>query len=127
MDCIAEQALTSIIRLTSTVKYPLHRSIHHSVALGSSYARVTFLNPVAVLSDCPANSDPSTVLRFSAFGNQRSAMTAGQNENAVALNDLTFSYPYCPPFISNCSIDLPKGSRCLLIGANGAGGCTIAQ
>jgi hypothetical protein len=48
-------------------------------------------------------------------------MTAGQQENAVQLNDLTFSYPGCEPFISNCSIDLPKGSRCLLIGANGAG------
>ena len=48
-------------------------------------------------------------------------MTAAQVETAVSLNDLTFSYPGCPPFVNNCSIDLPKGSRCLLIGANGAG------
>ena len=45
----------------------------------------------------------------------------------IRLNGVTFSYPNCPPFISNASLELPRGSRCLLIGANGTGKTTLLQ
>jgi energy-coupling factor transporter ATP-binding protein EcfA2 len=47
--------------------------------------------------------------------------SSNQEEQAVVLKDLTFSYPGCSPFLKSISLDLPRGSRALLIGANGAG------
>jgi CCR4-NOT complex subunit CAF16 len=46
---------------------------------------------------------------------------APQDVTAVSLNSLSFAYPGCAPSVRDVSLDLPRGSRCLLIGANGAG------
>lgn len=43
------------------------------------------------------------------------------DEPAVQLNELRFCYPGCKVFIDGVSLELPRGSRALLIGANGAG------
>lgn len=48
-------------------------------------------------------------------------------ENSISLNNINFSYPGCEPFIQGCSIHLPRGAKCLLIGANGAGKTTLLQ
>lgn len=40
---------------------------------------------------------------------------------AVSVNSLTFEYPGQTWAISDLSLHLKPGSRCLLIGANGAG------
>lgn len=45
------------------------------------------------------------------------------NEPAVVLNNVQFVYPGCGPFLKDVSLELPRGSRTLLIGANGAGPC----
>ena len=42
-------------------------------------------------------------------------------ENAVVLNTLSYAYSGHCPIFSDISLSLPKGSRCLLLGANGAG------
>ena len=42
-------------------------------------------------------------------------------EDAVVLNTLSYAYSGHRPIVSNISLTLPKGSRCLLLGANGAG------
>jgi len=44
-----------------------------------------------------------------------------EEPQAVSLQELNFAYPGCPPSLKGVNLDLPKGSRCLLIGANGAG------
>lgn len=41
--------------------------------------------------------------------------------SAVSLNGLNFAYPGCKASIKDVNLEIPKGSRCLLIGANGAG------
>lgn len=49
-------------------------------------------------------------------------------ELAVSVPSLTFSFqPDSEPALSNCSINLPKGSRALLVGANGAGKSTLLR
>lgn len=45
----------------------------------------------------------------------------------IQLNHLSFAYPSCPPSIVDASLELPRGSRCLLIGANGTGKTTLLQ
>ena len=47
---------------------------------------------------------------------------ASNDVHAIALNGLDFAYPGCTPSLKDISLELPRGSRCLLIGANGAGG-----
>lgn len=42
-------------------------------------------------------------------------------DDNVVVNTLTYAYPGHKPLISGMSLRLPPGSRCLLIGANGAG------
>ena len=42
-------------------------------------------------------------------------------QNAVVLSTLSYAYSGHQPIISDISLTLPKGSRCLLLGANGAG------
>lgn len=49
------------------------------------------------------------------------------DSNAVYVNSLQFSFPGSAPFISEFSLKLPAGSRCLLCGANGAGKSTVLQ
>lgn len=41
--------------------------------------------------------------------------------DALAVQSLSFAYPGSPPVIADFSLRLPAGSRCLLLGANGAG------
>lgn len=51
------------------------------------------------------------------------------NENEIFVRDLTFSFapldPAVPPSLVNISLALPKGSRTILIGANGGKGATL--
>ena len=42
-------------------------------------------------------------------------------QDAVVLNTLSYAYSGHHPIISDISLTLLKGSRCLLLGANGAG------
>ena len=44
-----------------------------------------------------------------------------EDELPLAINSLSYSYPCALPVISDFTLHLPKGSRCLLLGANGAG------
>lgn len=49
---------------------------------------------------------------------------------AVQVNDLTFSYDSDPDsnaILQNLNLDLPTGSRCLLVGANGSGKSTLLR
>jgi CCR4-NOT complex subunit CAF16 len=49
----------------------------------------------------------------------------GSGAGAVCCHHLTFAYPLASePTVRDLSLDLPAGSRCLLIGANGAGECS---
>ncbi len=63
----------------------------------------------------PSNADGPSV----------SAEVVGPNEqsecDAVVLNSLSYAYAGHRPVLSNISLKLPRGSRCLLVGANGAG------
>lgn len=55
-------------------------------------------------------------------------MVASAEEVAgIGLNGVSFGYSGCPPVIKNCNFDIPRGSRCLLLGANGAGKTTMLQ
>lgn len=45
----------------------------------------------------------------------------------VQVNGIKFAYQGCGTFIQNCNIALPRGSRCLLLGANGAGKTSLLQ
>ncbi len=47
--------------------------------------------------------------------------------DGILLNSVSYCYPNCEPFVKNCSLTLPRGSRCLLIGANGTGKTTLLQ
>jgi ABC-type transport system involved in cytochrome bd biosynthesis fused ATPase/permease subunit len=63
---------------------------------------------------------------YNSVTRQRTAMVdasgpASTEEQAVVLQDLQFSYPGCNAFLKGIDLQLPKGSRTLLIGANGAG------
>lgn len=47
-----------------------------------------------------------------------------QDEQAVVVRCLDFTFPLSStPTIQGLSLTLPRGSRCLLTGANGAGAC----
>jgi CCR4-NOT complex subunit CAF16 len=45
----------------------------------------------------------------------------------VVVRSLNFSFPMSPPVIQDLSLELPRGSRCLLTGANGAGKTSLLQ
>ena len=47
--------------------------------------------------------------------------------HAVELRALRYAYPGEPPVLAGCSLGLPPGSRCLLVGENGAGKSTALQ
>ncbi|KAJ3382812.1 CCR4-NOT regulatory complex component [Lobulomyces angularis] len=49
-----------------------------------------------------------------------------QTNNAIEVKDLNFSFG-AEPVLQDFSLTLPKGSRCLLTGANGAGKSTILR
>ena len=42
-------------------------------------------------------------------------------KDAVLVRSLSYAYAGHRPIVSDISLSLPRGSRCLLIGANGAG------
>lgn len=45
-----------------------------------------------------------------------------EQASAVRVEHLSFTYPLsADPTVRDLSLELPPGSRCLLIGANGAG------
>jgi CCR4-NOT complex subunit CAF16 len=47
---------------------------------------------------------------------------ATNDASAVRVEHLSFTYPLsADPTVRDLSLELPPGSRCLLIGANGAG------
>lgn len=46
-------------------------------------------------------------------------------EDAVVLQSLSYGYPGHPKVLSNMTLTLPAGSRCLLCGANAAGKTTL--
>lgn len=54
------------------------------------------------------------------------AAPGSAEQQAVVLQDLQFNYPGCNAFLKGIDLQLPKGSRTLLIGANGAGVFTVA-
>ena len=43
------------------------------------------------------------------------------HEPAVEVTAMQFAYAGDAPVVTNFSLKLPRGSRCLLVGANGAG------
>eukprot|EP00955_Chlamydomonas_euryale_P037799 350891-Chlamydomonas_euryale.AAC.3 len=45
----------------------------------------------------------------------------------IQLAGVSFSYPGCPPTLKDLRLEIPRGSRCLLIGANGTGKTTMLQ
>ena len=47
-------------------------------------------------------------------------------ECPLAINSLSYAYPGSLPVISDFTLNLPPGSRCLLLGANGAGRITMS-
>lgn len=49
------------------------------------------------------------------------AVAPGDTEQSVVVRCLTFAFPFSTPVIQDLSLELPRGSRCLLTGANGAG------
>ena len=51
----------------------------------------------------------------------------GEQQDAVVVKNLTFSYPMSGPIIEDFSLTLPRGSRLLICGANGAGKTTLLQ
>lgn len=55
------------------------------------------------------------------------APDSSSSELGIHMNGVNFAYPNCPPFITGCHLSLPRGSRCLLIGANGTGKTTLLQ
>lgn len=57
---------------------------------------------------------------------QSSSVSAADipDELPLSINSLSYAYPGALPVISDFTLQLPRGSRCLLLGANGAGEIT---
>ena len=53
-------------------------------------------------------------------------LTLVVNEDALTSVSLSFAYPGHAPLVRDLSLQLPRGSRCLLCGANGGGACAAA-
>ncbi|KAI9139137.1 P-loop containing nucleoside triphosphate hydrolase protein [Paraphysoderma sedebokerense] len=53
-------------------------------------------------------------------------LTTMSNQPAISVQDLSFSYGG-PSILSNVNLELPRGCRCLLVGANGAGKTTLLR
>lgn len=70
---------------------------------------------MVVLQSSVTMEPPPSLLAHVAGPNEKSA------EDAVVINSLSYAYSGHKPIISDISLTLPEGSRCLLIGANGAG------
>ena len=48
-------------------------------------------------------------------------LSADGSDDSITVRSLTFAYPGHSPLVSDLSLTLPRGSRCLLCGANGSG------
>lgn len=46
-----------------------------------------------------------------------------EGSDALTSVNLSFAYPGHAPLVRELSLQLPRGSRCLLCGANGGGAC----
>lgn len=74
-------------------------------------------------------SEPSlTFYQFAASSVRSDGMVApatppvdADNAPSVSVSSLKFAYPDSPPVVDGVTLDLPRGARCLLVGANGAG------
>ncbi|KAL4860214.1 ABC transporter I family member 19 [Chlorella vulgaris] len=55
------------------------------------------------------------------------SVAEGDTQDSVVVSCLNFSFPFSAPVIHNLSLELPRGSRCLLTGANGAGKTSLLQ
>jgi CCR4-NOT complex subunit CAF16 len=56
------------------------------------------------------------------------SIAQGEQDDAIVVRNLKFSFPTSPNYIiDDFSLQLPRGSRCLLCGANGAGKTTLLQ
>jgi CCR4-NOT complex subunit CAF16 len=49
------------------------------------------------------------------------SVAPGETQDSVVVRCLDFSFPGSQPVIQGLSLELPRGARCLLTGANGAG------
>ncbi len=56
-----------------------------------------------------------------AMGSDAAAKEVVVDDDSVQVTGLQFAYPGQAPFITDFSLHLKPGSRCLLIGANGSG------
>lgn len=74
-------------------------------------------------------SPPTIAARPMALAARAPASSPGPVPWAVEVTDLTFYIaPVAPePALQNCSIQLPRGARCLLLGPNGAGKSTLLR
>jgi len=52
---------------------------------------------------------------------QEQAQEKGSSSSSIQVCSLHFAYMGQPPFIANFSVNVPPGSRVLLVGANGSG------
>jgi ABC-type transport system involved in cytochrome bd biosynthesis fused ATPase/permease subunit len=55
------------------------------------------------------------------MGSNAAAKEVVVDDDSVQVTGLQFAYPGQAPFITDFSLHLKPGSRCLLIGANGSG------
>ncbi|KAG2302318.1 hypothetical protein Bca4012_060633 [Brassica carinata] len=53
--------------------------------------------------------------------------TARSDDGAIRVSGMQFSYDIQDPIFFDFSLDLPAGSRCLLVGANGSGKTTLLK
>merc|ERR1711966_117965 len=51
----------------------------------------------------------------------------GAANDGMRVQSLTYAYPGCEPAVRDFTLELPAGSRCLLLGANGAGKSTVLR
>jgi CCR4-NOT complex subunit CAF16 len=51
----------------------------------------------------------------------------GEDTGSLVIRNLAYAYPGGEEILSDFSLELPPGSRCLLSGANGAGKTTLLQ
>ncbi|CAK9195485.1 unnamed protein product [Sphagnum troendelagicum] len=61
------------------------------------------------------------------MGSDAAAKEVVVDDDSVQVTGLQFAYPGQAPFITDFSLHLKPGSRCLLIGANGSGKTTLLR
>jgi hypothetical protein len=104
----------------------LYLQYHHKHCCGASYPvdcspKVRTHRPPQERRCTTQELAPSTASHGATAIAPMTEVAAPVDPQAVSLQGLNFAYPGCPPSLKDVNLDLPKGSRCLLIGANGAG------